>query len=222
MITLDGGGLQWAAGTSTDISSKLAPFGSGGATFDTNGNSVTLASTLSGTGGLTKIGSGTLTLSGSTTYAGATVVNAGTLQAGATNAFSAISAFMVASGATLDLNNFNQRIGSLAGGGNVMFGAGTLTTGGDNTSTNFSGTISGTGGLTKTGSGIFTLSGANTYTGGTTISAGTLQLGNGGRRQVCGHGHWQDSRARCARKARPWSIALEPRLLRGVLFGDCL
>ena len=48
LITLDGGGLQWASGTSTDISSRLAPFGVGGATFDTNGNNVTLASVLSG------------------------------------------------------------------------------------------------------------------------------------------------------------------------------
>jgi autotransporter-associated beta strand protein len=176
LITLDGGGLQWAAGTSTDISSKLAAFGSGGATFDTNGNNVTLASTLSGSGGLTKIGSGTLTLSGSNTYAGATAVNVGTLQAGATNAFSAISAFTVASGATLDLNNFNQRIGSLAGAGAVTLGSATLTTGIDNTSTTFSGGISGTGGLTKSGSGTMTLSGSSSYSGATAINAGTLTV----------------------------------------------
>src|SRR5262249_12146984 len=40
-ILLNGGGLQWAAGTSTDISSRLAAFGALGATFDTNGNTVT-------------------------------------------------------------------------------------------------------------------------------------------------------------------------------------
>jgi autotransporter-associated beta strand protein len=62
-------------------------------------------------------------------------------------------------------------------------GAGaTLTTGGNNTSTTFSGVIqdgAGVTGLTKIGTGTFTLTGANTYTGGTTISAGTLQIGNG-------------------------------------------
>ena len=103
----------------------------------------------------------------------------GTLQAGAANAFSATSAFTVAAGATLGLNNFNQTIGSLAGDGNVTLGSATLTTGGDNTSTTFAGGISGTGGLVKTGSGIMVLTGTNSYTGGTTINGfGVLQLGD--------------------------------------------
>ena len=51
------------------------------------------------------------------------------------NAFSPFSAFTVAGGATLDLNSFNQNIGSLAGAGNVALGSALLTTGNDNTST---------------------------------------------------------------------------------------
>jgi autotransporter-associated beta strand protein len=147
-----------------------------GGTIDTNGNNATLSGTISGPGGLTKVGLGTLTLSGSSTYAGATNVNAGTLQAGAVNALSPFSAFTVADGATLELNNFNQTIGSLAGAGSVMLGSATLTTGNDNTSTTFSGTISGRGGLTKIGAGTLTLSGNNSYSGGTTINAGTLAV----------------------------------------------
>jgi tripartite-type tricarboxylate transporter receptor subunit TctC len=42
------------------------PGGNAGATFDTNGNNVTLASVLSGRGGMTKIGSGAITLTGVT------------------------------------------------------------------------------------------------------------------------------------------------------------
>jgi autotransporter-associated beta strand protein len=84
-------------------------------------------------------------------------------------------------GATLNLNNFSQTIGSLAGGGttggNVTLGANaTLTTGGNDTSTSYEGIISGTGtsGLTKTGNGTLSLNGTNTYTGITSISAGKL------------------------------------------------
>ena len=145
-----------------------------GGIVDTNGNNATFSGAISGPGGLSKIGAGTLTLSGQSTYTGATAVNVGTLQAGAVNAFSPSSAFSVASGAVLNLAGFNQTIGSLAGAGAVTLGAATLTTGNDNTSTTFSGVMSGSGGLAKIGNGILTLTGANTFTGGTTVNGGGL------------------------------------------------
>ena len=123
-----------------------------------------------------QLGPGTTVLAGPNTYTGATNVNAGTLRAGAANAFSPFSAFSVASGATLDFNSFNQTIGSLAGAGNVTLGTATLTTGNDNTSTTFSGAISGTGGLTKSGAGTLLLTGISSYTGATTVNAGTLSV----------------------------------------------
>ena len=80
-------------------------------------------------------------------------------------------------GATLDLNGFNNSIGSLAGAGTVELGNGTLTTGGNNAASTFSGVINGTGGgITKIGSGTQTLSGDNTFGGNTTVSGGTLEL----------------------------------------------
>jgi outer membrane autotransporter protein len=79
MITLNGGGLQWAAGSTADISSKLAPLGAGGGSFDTNGNTITFATGLTGSGGLAKQGLGTLNLTGNSTYTGGTAVLAGTL-----------------------------------------------------------------------------------------------------------------------------------------------
>ena len=129
-ITLNGGGLQWAVGTSTDISSRLAAFGSNGATFDTNGNNVTLASTLFGVGGLSKAGVGTLTLTGIETYSGATAVNAGTL---VVNGSIANSAVTVNAGATL------------AGTGTV--GATTIRSGGTFAPGNSPGTITVQGNL---------------------------------------------------------------------------
>jgi outer membrane autotransporter protein len=172
-LSFGGGTLQFLSGFTTN---RAVTLNAGGGTFDTNGNSPTLGGTISGSGAFTKIGSGTLTLSGSSSYLGGTSVNAGTLQAGAANAFAPGSAFTVASGATLNLAGFNQTIGSLAGAGSVTLGSATLITGNDNTSTTFSGTISGTGGLTKIGSGVLTLSGTNTYSGGTTLAAGTLRV----------------------------------------------
>ena len=161
-LSFGGGTLQFLSGFTTN---RTVTLNAGGGALDTDGNNATLSGAISGTGGLTKIGLGTLTLSGAGTYSGPTAVNAGTLQAGATSAFSPNSAYTVSSGAILDLNSFNQAIGSLAGAGNVMLGSATLTTGNDNTSTAFSGGISGTGGLTKIGLGTLTLSGANTLFG---------------------------------------------------------
>jgi autotransporter-associated beta strand protein len=51
-----------------------------------------------------------------------------------------------------------------------------MTTGADGSSTGFSGTISGAGGITKTGGGTFTLSSNNLYSGDTIIAAGRLDV----------------------------------------------
>jgi outer membrane autotransporter protein len=172
-LTFNGGTLQF--GTSFNLANtRTITLAAGGGTIDTGGFNTTIAQGIGGVGGLTKAGAGDLTLSGPGNYGGPTNINAGTLRAGAVNAFATASSFTVASGATLDLNSLNQTIGSLAGGGAVALGSATLTSGGDNTSTAFSGGIGGGGGLIKTGGGIFALTGTNTYTGATTVTGGTL------------------------------------------------
>jgi autotransporter-associated beta strand protein len=182
--------ISGLSGAGTSIQSLSGLGGSvvlGAKTLTTGSNdaSTTFDGSISGTGGgLTKAGTGAFTLQntlGGTgfTYTGTTMVNAGFLRAGSLGAFSSGSTFIVAGAAILDLNNFDQSIGALAGTGRVTLGTANLTTGGNNASTAFSGEISGSGGLTKTGTGTFILTEANTYTGGTTISAGTLQLGSG-------------------------------------------
>jgi outer membrane autotransporter protein len=174
-VTLDGGAFQ-AGADGLAFANNFALTGAVSNTIDTQAYSLTLSGAVSGAGGFTKLGSGVLTLSGAGAYAGATFVDAGTLQAGAVNAFAPASAFTVASGATLDLNSFNQTIGSLSGAGAVTLGAATLTTGGDGTSKTFSGGITGAGGLIKTGAGALILSGDSAYTGPTTVDAGVLDV----------------------------------------------
>lgn len=143
-----------------------------------SGVNATINQAISGSGGFTKLGVGTLTLGGANAYSGATTISAGTLRLSLGTAIPDSSAVSANAGATFDLNNNNETIGSLSGAGTVNLGSGLLTTGGLNTSTTHSGVIGGAGGsLTKTGTGTLTLSGANTYTGGTTISAGTFALG---------------------------------------------
>lgn len=129
-----------------------------------------------GVSSITKNGLGTLFLSGANTYTGVTQINAGTIQANAANTLPLFTAVTIASGASLNLNNFSQSIGSLSGSGNTTLGTATLTTGNDHSSTFYSGVISGTGALTKVGDGTFSLSGSNTYSGPTSINAGTLEL----------------------------------------------
>ncbi len=84
-ISFGGGTLQWATRNTQDVSSGIAPIAAGqAAQIDTNGNSVTFASPLSGPGGLTKTGSGALNLANPVnSFAGNIVVSGGTLVAGA-------------------------------------------------------------------------------------------------------------------------------------------
>ncbi len=125
---------------------------------------------------MTKVGSGTFTLGGTNAYTGSTDVNVGTLALGSATAGPSSSRVNVASGATFNLAGFNGTIGSLAGAGNVTLGAGTLTEGGDNTSSAFSGVVSGTGGFTKAGTGTLTMTGTNTFTGGLSVTNGSVVL----------------------------------------------
>ena len=140
-------------------------------------------SSVSPYGKLVKQGSGILTLSGASTYRGATTINAGTLRlSGGDDRLSSRTSVTLAStaGAVLDLNDQNQAIASLNGGGgtggNVSLGAGTLTVTQGGT---FAGVVSGTGGSLLARSNMLILSGANTYTGRTIIDSCTLRLSGG-------------------------------------------
>ncbi len=174
-----GGGTLLATGSFT--SGRSVTLNSGGGAFDTNGNSLTLTGNISGDGSVIKTGSGTLTVAGTNTYAGATTINAGTLKLGAADTLPAGGAVTLAdtAGAALHLNDLNQTIGSLSGGGaaggTITLGSGTLTVGGSSATT-YAGAINGTGSLVKQGTGTLALTGANTYTGATAVLGGKLSV----------------------------------------------
>jgi len=107
-------------------------------------------------GGLTKLGAGSLTLTSANTYTGATSINAGTLQLGdgTSGHDGSIASASVVNQGTLNYNLFGNQT--------------------------YAGAISGSGALGKSGSGTLILAGSNTYSGPTTVSTGTLQIGNGG------------------------------------------
>ncbi len=155
-------------------------------TINQAGNTTFAGVLQDGTGGgalsLTKSGAGILTLSGTNSYTGITTISAGTLALTNGSAILDTGAVVLANtvGATL-LLNASETIGSLAGGGtsggNVTLQGFTLTSGGANTDTTYSGVISGSGSLVKTGSGTLTLANANLYAGSTAIKNGVISLG---------------------------------------------
>ncbi|HEV2329170.1 MAG TPA: autotransporter-associated beta strand repeat-containing protein [Verrucomicrobiae bacterium] len=102
-INFNGGTLQYN-GNTDDISSRVVTFNAGGATIDVGSQNVAYVNPIGsgGSGGLTKVGSGTLTINGTNTFTGSTVVSQGTLELG-TNTFIAKSSVInVTSGAVLD------------------------------------------------------------------------------------------------------------------------
>lgn len=154
-----------------------------------NDNTLTLSSAanasadnyaaISGTGNVVIDGSGNQTFYAASTYTGSTTINSGRLAVSNLSALGNNSAVSVHSGGELWLLA-DLTTGSLAGDGSVSLssalGNHVLTSGADNSSTTFSGVLSGTGSLTKSGTGTFNLAGINTYTGNTVIDNGLLNV----------------------------------------------
>jgi autotransporter-associated beta strand protein len=186
---------------STLISSGALQVGNGGATGQlgagnvTNNASlvvnrtgaITMGNTVSGTGSLTKLGSGTLILTASNSFQGGSTLSAGVIRAANANALGAGS--LVASADTVlqvtnsinIANNLSVYSVQFLNGGNTL--SGTITN--NNTvydvnpgETNaLSGFVTGSGTVTLIGGGVLNISGTtNNYTGNTVISNGTIRI----------------------------------------------
>ena len=112
----------------------------------------TFTGVISGAGGLV-LTAGAETLSGNNTYTGGTAITSGTLTVGAGGSSGTI-------------------LGNVSDNGTLAFNRS------DNVS--FTGTITGTGGLSQVGAGTLTLTNTDTYTGATNVAAGTLALSSTG------------------------------------------
>ncbi len=157
----------------------------------------TLAGTgsISGTGGLTKTGTGTLTLATINDYTGPTTITGGVLaidslgdagSPGSVGAATAAASNFVINGGTLRLTgsqtntNRNLTLGSAGGILDIVAGSSSM---------QISGSLSGAGRFTKSGAGTVILAATNTYSGGTTIDGGTIYLaGSNANRNALGSG----------------------------------
>jgi fibronectin-binding autotransporter adhesin len=182
-------GLTNTMTLSTSNSSTIG-VGSGFTVAFADSSDVVLDVPIVGLGGLTMSSSlqtGTVTLGAQSTYSGPTTVRYGTLTDGIPHAFSSFSSLFVGGNGSgvpgVVSLNYDETVAGLfdavGGPGSVVVGdEATLTI---NSSSSFSGVISGNGGLTITGGAQFEVFGAYTYLGDTTIgSVSSLQIENGG------------------------------------------
>jgi autotransporter-associated beta strand protein len=153
-------------------------------------NTTTLNCPVAGTTGLTKTGTGILTLGVANTYTGGTTITAGTLTisnssalgGGTLNLGSASNPYLNnTTGSTLNVSNNMVWAGNYRWGGNWNFGSATVSITANATqeiygTITIGGVVSGTAGISKQGTGNLVFNGLNIFTGQTNLRQGTLTI----------------------------------------------
>src|SRR5210317_1836190 len=170
-IIFNGGTLTTTATFTLGTNKGITMTGTG--TINTSTGTLSYGGVTTGSGNLTKSGSGTLILSGANGHTGDLNITSGT--ATITGTLHNSTDVTVSSGAVYDVDK-TDTINSLSGAGNIEIASSKTLTTGDSGSDTISGVISGAGNLTKAGSGTLTLSGTNTYSGSTTITNGIISI----------------------------------------------
>jgi autotransporter-associated beta strand protein len=166
---------QWAA-ADIDTLQTDATFNSGSFLgIDTTGGDFAYSSVITGSLGLTKLGSNTLTITGSNTFTGAVNFNGGLIKAATLNKLGAGSKLNFNGGGLQFDGVFDPSSSTMT----FQSGGAILDTQTNNITMANSIGNGGAGGLTKNGSGMLILSKSPNYNGATVVNAGTLQLGSG-------------------------------------------
>ena len=168
VFNFNGGVLQSSSATTSFMTGLSAAYvQSGGANIFTNFSDTISQSLLHDPnltvidGGLTKTGSGKLTLSGTNTFNGPTIVSSGTLAVANALALQNSTLNSAGGGAiSFSATTPSATFGGLTGSGNLTGPSGTLSIGNNGASTIYTGALSGSGALAKLGNGMLTLAGA--------------------------------------------------------------
>ena len=152
LTTISGGTLQVGNGRSGASIDGTSGIVDNGSLVFNDGDVLTLAAQISGSGNLTQAGPGVLVLTASDTGTGPTFVLGGTLQVGNGGSGEYLTSPSV----------------GLSNGASLVFNHADALT--------YSGAIGGTGSVASAGPGILTLTGTNAYSRATTLSAGELSI----------------------------------------------
>ena len=164
--------------SSTSLETINDPFTLAGTepfTTTAGGGNITLGGVISGSGGLSVAGGGTLFLTALNTFTGPTNVTAGTLNVGNAGAL-LNSTVNAANNNSLALSVSAATFGGLSGAGNLNLNNTLLTVGNNGASTTYSGSLTGGSGLNKIGGGVLTLTNGQNFAGPTVVQAGSLVL----------------------------------------------